>query len=142
MEVDSINVLQKKPVNNYPLKPIDMKINTFQSNAPMAIMEEKLENKSTSSINKLAHSTPLQVLQDCTGIFAPALVHELRNPLTNIKLAAEILKSGSLNEEQRMFADTILRGVIRINNLVTDYLISYKKDEIISVSSSDKDSPY
>ncbi|MEI9933736.1 MAG: histidine kinase dimerization/phospho-acceptor domain-containing protein [Ferruginibacter sp.] len=53
--------------------------------------------------------------------FATALAHEVRNPLSTINLAAEMLQTTIKDEEQRMYLDIILRGSGRIKNLVTDF---------------------
>jgi signal transduction histidine kinase len=62
--------------------------------------------------------------------FTAALAHEVRNPLTNINLAAEMLKVMLVDEEQKVFLDIILRGSARINDLVADLLVSSQAIEI------------
>ena len=52
--------------------------------------------------------------------------------MTNINLAADILGSGSLDEENKTFVAVIKRGVERINTLLTDFLSSYESEEIHS----------
>ena len=58
--------------------------------------------------------------------YISALVHEARNPLTNINLAIELLKKMPVNYEQQICLDIIMRASGRINNLVTDLLTSYQ----------------
>lgn len=64
------------------------------------------------------------------GQFVTALAHEVRNPLSNINLAVEMLKSTTIDEEQKSYLDIILRGSGRISNLVTDLLTTCQPDEI------------
>src|SRR6185436_7825396 len=58
-----------------------------------------------------------------------ALVHEVRNPLANINLAAEMLVTIVTSDEQKLYLDIIMRNSIRINAVLTDMLISCQPDE-------------
>lgn len=64
------------------------------------------------------------------GQFTAALAHEVRNPLTNINLAVEMLKSTKMDDEQRIYLDIIMRSSGRVNDLVTDLLTSSRTDEV------------
>ena len=64
-----------------------------------------------------------------TGQFAYALAHEVRNPLSNINLSVELMKSTTLDDEQRMYLDIIIRGTGNINDVVIDLLTYFKADE-------------
>lgn len=57
-----------------------------------------------------------------TPTFLPALAHEVRNPLSTINLAVELLHQSSLDEEQRQFVNVILKGSERIKELINDLL--------------------
>ena len=62
-----------------------------------------------------------------TGRIARIIAHEVRNPLTNIGLAAEQLKSEIVEtEETAILLEMIKRNGIRINQLITDLLQSTK----------------
>ena len=61
--------------------------------------------------------------------FASALAHEVRNPLTNINLAVEMLHAGNLDHEQKLYLDMIIRASERINALVSDLLTSFRTTE-------------
>lgn len=74
--------------------------------------------------------TPTKIVQKQTVHFASALAHEVRNPLSNINLAVEMLKSLISNDEYKIYLDIILRGAARINDLVTDLLTSTQAVEI------------
>ena len=56
-------------------------------------------------------------------LLTAALIHEVRNPLTNINLAVEMLSSLVIGEEEKSYLDIILRSSNRINTLVTDLVI-------------------
>ncbi len=63
--------------------------------------------------------------------FATALAHEVRNPLSTINLAAEMLQSTIKDEDQRMYLNIIIRGSDRIKDLVTDFLTSSENKETL-----------
>ncbi|HEX6845638.1 MAG TPA: ATP-binding protein, partial [Chitinophagaceae bacterium] len=66
-----------------------------------------------------------------TGRVARTIAHEVRNPLTNISLAAEQLQEmTSQNNESSMLLDMISRNGIRINQLVSDLLNATKAIEL------------
>lgn len=81
------------------------------------LKETNQELNALRSIEKFAAS----------GRIARQMAHEIRNPLTNIGLASEQLRSDmSANEEQVIFFDMIDRNAKRINQLVSDLLNSTK----------------
>lgn len=66
-----------------------------------------------------------------TGRIARTIAHEVKNPLTNINLAAEQLKEVvSPDDETNMLFDMITRNGNRINQLVSDLLNSTKISEL------------
>src|SRR5258705_8217595 len=66
-----------------------------------------------------------------TGRIARTIAHEVRNPLTNISLAAEQLQDmGIQNNESSMLLDMISRNGIRINQLISDLLNATKFIEL------------
>ena len=66
------------------------------------------------------------------GKFLAALTHEVRNPLTNITLAVEMLKRLIRDDAQKLYLDIIMRGSLRINSLVNE-LMKYQQPEIEEV---------
>ena len=66
-----------------------------------------------------------------TGRVARTIAHEVRNPLTNISLAAEQLQDLAIqNSESSMLLDMISRNGIRINQLISDLLTATKAIEL------------
>lgn len=67
-----------------------------------------------------------------TGRIARTIAHEVRNPLTNINLAAEQLKSelGTATDNSEMLFEMIARNSQRINQLISDLLNSTKFSEL------------
>jgi len=67
-----------------------------------------------------------------SGQYATALAHEVRNPLSNINLAVEMLKSSNRSEDQHIYLDVIVRSSERINDLVNQFLEANQVEEMIS----------
>jgi len=66
-----------------------------------------------------------------TGRIARTIAHEVRNPLTNISLAAEQLREiTNQGEEADQLLEMISRNVNRINQLVSDLLSSTKFEQL------------
>ncbi|HEY5392481.1 MAG TPA: CHASE3 domain-containing protein, partial [Hanamia sp.] len=65
-----------------------------------------------------------------TGRIARVIAHEVRNPLTNINLACEQLKSELEDESNSMLFKMIVRNSDRINQLVTDLLGTTRMAEL------------
>ncbi len=68
-----------------------------------------------------------------TGRIARTIAHEVRNPLTNINLAVDQLKTemDHSNETASQMLDVINRNSNRINQLITDLLNSTKFSELV-----------
>lgn len=70
-----------------------------------------------------------------TGRIARVMAHEVRNPLTNINLACEQLRSEVENEDSEIFFTMIKRNSERINQLVTDLLATTRAELSFSAAS-------
>jgi len=68
---------------------------------------------------KRVNSCPLPVKVQETVAFTATLAHEVRNPLTNINLAVEMLASLNAGAEEKLLLDIIIRASARINELIT-----------------------
>ena len=72
-----------------------------------------------------------------TGRIARTIAHEVRNPLTNINLAAEQLReSNPPTEENILLLDMVHRNGLRINHLISDLLNATRFSELTYVSTS------
>jgi signal transduction histidine kinase len=69
-----------------------------------------------------------KIKKDLQVQFASALVHEVRNPLTNINLAIEMLESAIEGNDLKIYVDIIRRSSSRINGLICD-LLKYQEDK-------------
>ncbi len=75
-----------------------------------------------------------------TGRISRTIAHEVRNPLTNINLATEQLRSEiQPNEDTDLLFDMISRNSNRINQLISDLLNSTRTSELNYTKSSIND---
>jgi signal transduction histidine kinase len=61
-----------------------------------------------------------------------ALAHEVRNPLSNINLAVDMLATTVIDEVQKTYIDIILRSASRISALISDFLTICQPNEMQS----------
>ena len=73
---------------------------------------------------------PPRIEQKNETKFASFLVHEVRNPLSNINLAVEMLQASLIDEDQKIYLDIIMRGSRRINVIVTDLLTAGEAEQM------------
>jgi signal transduction histidine kinase len=132
MEILSSGILETHANKKHPSRLVTRIVTVAPPNTAMVMLEDKLEEQRKISLQKFKAATLPLVLQKRPLAFASALAHEIRNPLTNINLAAEMLESDSLDAEQKAFIGMIKKGVERINNLLTAFLASHKNEEIHS----------
>ena len=65
-----------------------------------------------------------------TGRLVRTLAHEVRNPINNINLACEHLRSSDISEENALYFDIIYRNSGRINELIKELLNSSRPSEM------------
>lgn len=65
-----------------------------------------------------------------TGRLVRTLAHEVRNPINNINLACEHLRSTDTSEENILYFDIIYRNSSRINELIKELLNSSRPTEM------------
>ena len=82
----------------------------------------------TLTIPRNGHTVPA-LLKDIPAQIASVLAHEVRNPLTNINLAIEMLESCIKDEDAKVYLDIIMRSSTRINTLITELLRNQHTDE-------------
>ncbi len=112
----------------------DERVFEYQEQLKQRILELDKANKELiqmRSIEKFAS----------TGRIARTIAHEVRNPLTNINLAVDQLKTelnenvpennGSLMENPGLMLEMISRNSFRINQLITDLLNSTKFTDLV-----------
>ena len=96
--------------------------------------EEQLKNRidELDNVNTELIKMRSQEKFAVTGRIARAIAHEVRNPLTNINLATEQLKSEmpQKDENSGFLFDMINRNSNRINQLISDLLNSTKFSEL------------
>lgn len=84
-----------------------------------------------SYYNKNYDTPPIlpRTLNEDTDQFVSALVHEIRNPLTNINLSVQMLMPELNDMPLKKYIDIILRGSIQINTLINELLKYQQMDE-------------
>ena len=98
---------------------------------PTAITPNISKSRSyTQSANLFKSLPPSKIVQKQPSRFASALAHEVRNPLSNINLAVEMLKSIIRHDDQKIYLDIITRSSIRINDLIKELLKYQQADEV------------
>ena len=123
-------------LNRYFLKPIKnlvtyTKIIKEKSRKKTNIDELKSRNdelgKLSTSLDDMTHE--LQKRISHAENFSTDLVHEIRNPLTSLKSAAEILHETEDQAQRHKLIDILDHDVQRIERLITDYS-QMLKDEV------------
>lgn len=133
MQPDSADVLKTGTIIQYPSIRISKGISVLPGQAELAILDDEVkEAERIKLIHKISNGIPLEILKKKSGVLATTLVHEIRNPLANISLAADILSLGQVEKEQHQFTDIIKRGVERINHILTSFLTAQNDEEIQS----------
>jgi two-component system sensor histidine kinase ChvG len=123
-------------LNRYFLKPIKnlvayTKIIKEKSRKKTNINELKSRNDELGALsNSLDDMTgELQKRISHAENFSTDLVHEIRNPLTSLKSASEILYETEDHEQRNKLIDILNHDVQRIERLITDYS-QMLKDEV------------
>lgn len=96
-------------------------------------LRQQLENRVKELADLNSELIELRSLEKyaVTGRIARTIAHEVRNPLTNINLALEQLRSDIVKDDSSdMFFDMINRNSERINRLVSDLLNSTRMTEV------------
>jgi signal transduction histidine kinase len=94
-----------------------------------SLYRKQLENKVKELQEANSELQELRSLEKftATGRIARTIAHEIRNPLTNLMLAVEQIKSNlDQNEENTMLLNMINRNANRINHMISELLTSTK----------------
>jgi len=123
-------------LNRYFLKPIKNLVNYTKiikekSRKKTNIKELKSRNDELGTLsNSLDDMTnELQKRISHAENFSTDLVHEIRNPLTSLKSASEILHETENQEQRNKLIDILNHDIQRIERLITDYS-QMLKDEV------------
>lgn len=96
----------------------DEQANSYRKQLESKLNELQVANAELQELRSLEKFT-------ATGRIARTIAHEIRNPLTNIVLAADQVKSAhGADEETNMLLDMINRNATRINRMISDLLTS------------------
>jgi signal transduction histidine kinase len=98
----------------------DEQANSYRKQLENKVNELQEANEELKELRSLEKFT-------ATGRIARTIAHEIRNPLTNIALASEQIKSSANHDEETtMLLDMINRNANRINQMISDLLTSTK----------------
>jgi signal transduction histidine kinase len=98
-------------------------------NTPTVAHQIKEAYSSPPSRNLLRFLSQPQLLVKQPAQSAAVLVHEVRNPLTNINLAVELLSSTMSEDEKNIYLNIIRRSSVKINELINELLQYQQADE-------------
>lgn len=96
----------------------DEQANSYRKQLENKVRELQEANEELQELRSLEKFT-------ATGRIARTIAHEIRNPLTNISLASEQIKTSSANDEETtMLLEMINRNANRINHMISELLTS------------------
>jgi two-component system sensor histidine kinase ChvG len=126
-------------LNKYILKPIralvlytraikekDEKINKHEK----YLLREDEVGQLSRSISEMTENLYKRI--DIAETFSSDLAHEIRNPLTSLKGAAEVLENTGEGEKRKKLIKVISHDVERIERLITDYSQMLKDEASLS----------
>ena len=125
---DAINVGEVYRFINKPWNGEELKAAIRQAIRHFELVVENRELfESTKSNNKELDilNRKLKVMYEAQKEFSSTVSHELRTPLASIKIAIDIVMSGTpgdLNDDQKNFLDKAKKNVDRLNRLINDIL--------------------
>ena len=126
-------------LNKYILKPIralvlytkaikekDEKIDKHEK----YLLREDEVGQLSRSLNEMTEDLYKRI--DIAETFSSDLAHEIRNPLTSLKGASEVLENTSDSEKRKKLIKVISHDVERIERLITDYSQMLKDEASLS----------
>ena len=128
-------------LNKYILKPIrslvlytkaikekDVKINKHEK----YFLRKDEVGQLSRSLNDMTEDLYKRI--NIAESFSSDLAHEIRNPLTSLKGASEVLENTSDSEKRKKLIQVISHDVERIERLITDYSQMLKDEAVLSRS--------
>lgn len=85
----------------------------------VSYLAERLERASSELADARQRAAQAERMASM-GRLAAGLAHEIRNPLSSIAGAVQMLKTGAPSEEDRLLCEIVLREAARLDELVTD----------------------
>ena len=126
-------------LNKYILKPIrslvlytkaikekDVKIDKHEK----YLLRKDEVGQLSRSLNEMTENLYKRI--DIAETFSSDLAHEIRNPLTSLKGASEVLENTSDSEKRKKLIKVISHDVERIERLITDYSQMLKDEASLS----------
>ena len=126
-------------LNKYILKPIrslvlytkaikekDVKIDKHEK----YLLRKDEVGQLSRSLNEMTEDLYKRI--NVAETFSSDLAHEIRNPLTSLKGASEVLENTSDNEKRKKLIKVISHDVERIERLITDYSQMLKDEATLS----------
>ena len=126
-------------LNKYILKPIRSLVLYTRAIKEKNVKIEKHEKyllredevgQLSRSLNEMTEDLYKRI--DIAETFSSDLAHEIRNPLTSLKGASEVLENTSVNEKRKKLIKIISHDVERIERLITDYSQMLKDEASLS----------
>lgn len=136
------NLQVVRPFQNWSTQLIDIEQNLIESSLNIFRYNNEADHRvyyfgvinDITQLRRAEKQLALAEQVSMTGKMARIMAHEIRNPLTNINLAAdqlrEELEERSMPQENVEFVDIIKRNSQRINNLIKDLLNSTRETRI------------
>tara|TARA_Y100000590_G_scaffold20927_1_gene24334 strand:- start:1182 stop:2729 length:1548 start_codon:yes stop_codon:yes gene_type:complete len=126
-------------LNKYILKPIRSLVQYTKAIREKEVRIDKLQKflvrkdevgQLTRSLNEMTKDLYKRI--NAAETFSSDLAHEIRNPLTSLKGASEVLDSTSDGEKRKKLLKIISHDVERIERLITDYSQMLKDEAALS----------
>ena len=126
-------------LNKYILKPIKSLVLYTKAIKEKDVKIDKHEKyflrkdevgQLSRSLNEMTEDLYKRI--DIAETFSSDLAHEIRNPLTSLKGASEVLENTSDNEKRKKLIKVISHDVERIERLITDYSQMLKDEASLS----------
>jgi len=126
-------------LNKYILKPIRALVQYTKAIKEKEVRADKLEKflfrkdevgQLSRSLNEMTKDLYKRI--NVAETFSSDLAHEIRNPLTSLKGASEVLDNTSNSEKRKKLLSIISHDVERIERLITDYSQMLKDEASLS----------